>query len=136
MKKRVRVQWKSDEPSMTQQHLKDECDVNSILEKYRRTGYIGHVNRNAGISGDFSTLQDFKQNLDMVKSAYAMFESLPAHLRKRFANDPANLIEFVNDDSNYDEALKLGLVIKAVENQKPSNDDKTTINSASNQPAI
>lgn len=136
MKQRKRVQWKSDLPSMTQQHLKEECDVNSILEKYRRTGYIGHINPRAGQSGDFSNLQDFKQNLDMVKSAYSMFENLPAHVRKRFANDPANLIDFINDSQNTDEAIKLGLAIKPEKPIEATNDDQTTINQPQTPPAI
>lgn len=136
MKQRKRVQWKSDLPSMTQQHLKDECDVNSILEKYRRTGYIGNINSRQPIGGDFSQLQDFKQNLDMVKEAHNMFESLPAHVRKRFANDPANLIDFVNDSQNYDEAVKLGLVTKPVKPNEAKNDDKTTNNQPLTPPAI
>lgn len=135
---RKRVQFKSDKPSLTQQNMKDECDVNSILDRYRKTGMINHIRNSPGQYGDFSTFQDFKTNLDAVKDAYAQFESLPAHLRKRFANDPANLVEFVMDNENYDEAVKLGLVPEKApaQKQKPAqNDDKTTINQPDNQGA-
>lgn len=133
-RKRERVQFFSDKPSRTQQHMKNECDVNSILEKYRKTGMINHIQQRQPKYADFSSYQDFKSNLDMVKETFAQFEQLPAHLRKRFQNNPEQLIEFLHDDSNYDEAVKLGLVTKA-EPPKATNDDQTT-NTASPAPTI
>jgi hypothetical protein len=37
---------------------------------------------------------------------------LPAELRARFENDPAKLIEFIDNSENLDEAINLGLVNK------------------------
>jgi len=37
---------------------------------------------------------------------------LPADLRARFDNDPAQLIQFLENSDNKDEAIKLGLVNK------------------------
>ena len=39
-----------------------------------------------------------------------MFDSLPSSLRERFSNDPSRLLAFVDDESNFDEAVKLGLL--------------------------
>ena len=36
--------------------------------------------------------------------------ALPAHLRARFENDPAQLIDFLGDENNRSEAEKLGLL--------------------------
>ena len=36
-------------------------------------------------------------------------------VRDRFQNDPGRFLEFANDASNYDEALKMGLAIKRPE---------------------
>ncbi len=44
------------------------------------------------------------------------FMRLPANIRKRFDNDPAQLIEFINDPNNLDEAINIGL---AKEPEKP-----------------
>lgn len=125
MTKRKRIQYKSDLPSMTQQHLQDECDVNSILAKYAKTGQISHVRNSSGTYADFSKMGTFKQNLDMVNEAMAEFMDLPAQLRAHFQNDPQQLIDFVSNDKNYDEAQKLGL-IPASQIKEPKNDDKTT----------
>ena len=39
----------------------------------------------------------------------------PRTYRDRFQNDPGRFLEFANDASNYDEALKMGLAIKRPE---------------------
>ena len=36
--------------------------------------------------------------------------ALDANVRKRFHNDPAELIDFVSDEKNRDEAVRLGLL--------------------------
>jgi phage internal scaffolding protein len=41
------------------------------------------------------------------------FEALPAQIRARFDNDPAQLIEFLENSDNRPEAEELGLVDKA-----------------------
>ena len=38
--------------------------------------------------------------------------ALPAQIRSRFENDPAKLIDFLDNSENLDEAIKLGLVSK------------------------
>ena len=38
-----------------------------------------------------------------------MFEELPATIRKKFENDPAKFLDFVNDERNADEMVELGL---------------------------
>ena len=122
--KRKRVQTFNDEPSMTQQQFKSQCDINQIIKKFEKTGLVTHLNHSQGQYGDFSKISNFQENLNMVMQAQMAFDALPAAVRKRFANDPSQLLDFIQDDSNYDEALKLGLV-----SQKESapNDDKTTI---------
>lgn len=135
-KLRKRVQYKSDLPSKTQQHLKQDCDVNCILEKYRKTGMISHLRGGTPQYGDFSQIQDFRTNLELVQNAQMAFDALPSNVRKRFQNDPSQMMDFLSDDSNYDEALKLGLVTKKPETPKaPQNDDKTTKTEPNPNPA-
>ncbi|AZL82889.1 internal scaffolding protein [Apis mellifera associated microvirus 28] len=132
MTKRKRVQYSDKSPSMTQQHMKEQTNVNSIVEKYRRTGSFNHLTTSPGQYGDFSQFRDFRESMNQVIAAQQAFDGLPAHLRKRFSNDPANLVEFLDNPQNLNEAEKLGIMtIKPqVEKTSASNDDKTTINSA------
>lgn len=99
--------------SMTQQHFKDECDINSIIRRYQKTGFL--VDPTVPVSrepqfGDFSVEQDFLQAQTLIAHASQAFDELPSYLRKRFNNNPADMLAFLEDESNREEAVKLGLV--------------------------
>lgn len=70
--------------------------------------------------GDFADGSDFQTHMDRIVSAQQQFDSLPAEIRDRFDNDPAELLDFVSDENNRDEAIELGLVPKPVD-VPPSN---------------
>ena len=97
------------EVSLTKQSFKDECDINVIVRRFGLTGEIPG-DFQTPVSGDFRGLPDFRGALDMVRAAEAAFLELPAELRKRFGHDPQQLMEFLEDGRNKDEAIKLGLI--------------------------
>jgi phage internal scaffolding protein len=101
-----------EEPSLAQQHFKDECDINNILQKFNVTGLLPQAPLSPRY-GDFSGIGDYHTALNRVIAAQDEFESLPAQIRARFNNDPAQLIEFLQDETNRPEAEDLGLVEKA-----------------------
>lgn len=107
---RLRVKTVLPKGSRTKQSFKAECDINNILKKYRDTGILTHTRDSQPLYGDFSEITDYQGSLNQVIQAQEAFEQLPALVRKRFANDPGKFVEFVQDDKNYDEALKLGLL--------------------------
>lgn len=91
--------------------FRDECDINLILNKYASTGVVP-VNHKSPMYGDFTNVPtDLLDAAAMVQEVQAMFAELPSAVRKRFANDPYRLVDFCSDDSNYDEAVRLGLVV-------------------------
>ena len=100
------------EPSLTQQHFKDECDINNIMRRYRETGLFPDPLSAKPLFGDFSSCFDFMEAQNTVARANEAFAALPSEIRKRFANDPAQLLAFMEDERNMDEAVKLGLVEK------------------------
>lgn len=106
-------------PLLVKQAFKDECDVNAILKRYRKTGVIEHVSKVAARYGDFSEFKEYREMLDTVRSADEMFFGLPAELRKRFENNPANFVEFMGNPANLNEAVELGLAIHGMEKRKP-----------------
>jgi len=55
---------------------------------------------------------DYQSALDLVNQAESMFMSLPAKIRERFANNPAKMVKFLQDEKNRDEAERLGLIAK------------------------
>lgn len=105
-----RVQTDVSGESMTHQSFKAECDIRNIMNQYKRTGVVSHMTSVRARYGDFTDVPDFRESLNVVIEAEEAFASLPASIRKRFANDPAVLLDFVSDKSNYDEAVKLGLI--------------------------
>lgn len=106
-KKRVSITF--TEPSMAQQHMKDECDINNIMKKYLKTGVIEFVNKRSPQFGDFPSY-DLKEAMQIVNEANEMFADMPAHLRERFKNSPENFLEFIQDRKNRQEAVELGLI--------------------------
>ena len=101
-----------EEPSLAQQHFKEECDINTILQKFNITGMLPQSTLSPRY-GDFSGIGDYHTALNRVLAAQDEFEALPAQIRARFNNDPAQLIEFLQDENNRPEAEDLGLVEKA-----------------------
>lgn len=103
--------------SLTQQHFKDDCDVNKIIDRYTRTGVVPAelIQQSEGVYGDFSNVGDFLAAQQSVLNARQSFEALPSSIRRRFNDDPAQLIAFMSDENNYDEALSLGLVNKRLD---------------------
>ena len=103
-----------EDASLAQQHFKDECDINNILRQFNITGLLPEATLSPQY-GDFTGIGDYHSALNQVIAAEDEFMSLPATLRARFANDPAQLIEFLNNPENYNEAIELGLVEKKPE---------------------
>lgn len=98
-----------DEPSLTIQSAKDECDINLILDKASK-GIMPAFNSSTPTFADVSNVADYQSALHLIQDAQDRFDSLPAAIRDRFANDPAQLLEFVGDPGNKAEAIKLGLI--------------------------
>jgi phage internal scaffolding protein len=100
-----------EDATLTQQHYKDECDINNILRQFNVTGLLPE-NTLSPRYGDFTGISDYQSALNQVIAAEDEFMRLPAQIRARFDNDPSNLIEFLENSDNKDEAIKLGLVNK------------------------
>jgi phage internal scaffolding protein len=96
------------ELTRTQQHHKDECDINEILRRFGKTGTMPVTSLNA-LYGDFDTV-DYHTALNQIIASEREFDTLPSNIRKRFDNDPANLVYFMQDKKNHAEAVELGLI--------------------------
>lgn len=98
-----------NKPSRTQQHFRDECDINTILERFNVTGQlpVGSVQPQYG---DFSGVTDYQSALNAVMAAQDSFLALPAKVRAKFDNDPALFVDWASDEANRDEMKALGLL--------------------------
>lgn len=92
----------------TQQHFKDECDINRIVKKAMKSGVLPSGSR-APMFGDFSDVS-FQSMQDCILVAKSAFDRLSSSVRLRFNNNPDELLSFISDPANQDEAIKLGLI--------------------------
>jgi len=104
--------------SKTKQSFKDECDINRIMARYAATGTLDFVNRREAQFLDVSDI-DFQNAMQIVTQSREAFMTLPSAVRDRFANDPAQILAFLADESNREEAIKLGLVTKPLDAPAP-----------------
>jgi len=115
------------DPSLAQQHMKDECDINVIVERFGVTGRVP-VTLIEPTYGDFSGVSDYHTALNKIKAADEAFMALPAKIRAKFDHDPNALLQYLQNEENRDEAIQIGLIdgqpvvesiVSAVETPKP-----------------
>lgn len=98
-------------PSMAKQEFKAECDINNIIKQFSVTGMIRHVSARAA-EGRYEDLPDpmeFQESLAVVQQATDSFMTLPAKIRDRFHNEPAEFLAFCSNPDNVDEMRTMGL---------------------------
>lgn len=105
----VKVISRNKGEARTKQAFKDATNINKIMKKYHNDMRILPP-PGQGVYGDFANAMDYLEARQRIVKAQGAFESLSSDIRKRFANDPAQLLAFLDDKKNHDEAVKLGLV--------------------------
>lgn len=100
---------------LTDQSMKNACDINCIIERYRKTGMLPHMAKKVEQYLDVSLVPSFELAHDLVVKAREEYEQLPAIIRNAMGNDPRNLASFVSDPSNKEMLIKYGLFIKKEE---------------------
>jgi phage internal scaffolding protein len=116
------------DPSLAQQHMKDECDINVLVERFGVTGQLPTTPLEPSY-GDFSGVTDYHTALNAIRASEEAFMALPAKIRAKFDHDPNALLQFLQNESNRDEAIQIGLIdgkpvvepiVSAVETPKES----------------
>lgn len=108
-RKRVKVFFEEGS-SLAHQSFKDECDINVLMRRYEKTGMINHVNKHQGEYGDFINAPDYHSAMNQIIEARESFMTIPARIRARFGNDPAEFLAFVQDPANEAEMREMGLL--------------------------
>ncbi len=94
------------QPTITQQHSKDEVDINKIMARYIKTGVLDHVTKYQPQYLD-NTDTDYQESRNIIIKADEMFAELPSTVRKEFNNSPSEFLKFVNDPENHEELADL-----------------------------
>lgn len=118
----TKVQTVNTLPSVTQKQWKNDVDVNKIMARYKKTGMITHLrNAEQGAYLDLTELPDLLTAQIQLKQANEKFLEIPPQVRLKFNNDPNQLISYLQNPSNHEEAIHLGLMVKRDEpNPKPN----------------
>jgi len=108
---RSRVYTPNPGESKTEQSFKKECDVNHILKSFGAVkASPAYQEKLASATYGYAPSESFYEATNLSLESKALFDELPSALRKRFNNSPGELLAFVENDENYDEASALGLV--------------------------
>lgn len=100
----------SKDELLTEQHHLQACDINVIMASYEKTGQVPVYSNMQPLYEDFTMVADYQSALNAVISAEEAFMSLPANVRSAFDNNPALLIEAINDPTQRDRLIGLGLI--------------------------
>lgn len=101
----------SHEPTRTQQQFKDEVDINTIVERFNATGEMPPA-MNFPTEQDFTDTFDFQSAMNVTITAREEFMKMSAKHRARFHNDPQEFMEFIHNAENFEEAVKMKMIIK------------------------
>lgn len=129
---RPKITVDASKDGRTVQSMKDECDINRIMERHRVTGMVTHMAKGEPVYGDFSNLGSYQDALNTMIRAEEAFMTLDAHVRRKFANDPQELIDWLDNPANDEEAIQLGL--KVAPEQAPSGLDGAAPGSQEEEP--
>lgn len=96
--------------SLTRQEFADECDINTLMAQYDKTGILpSSMNNNVPQYLDITDIPDYREALDMLAEASAAFMALPAQVRREFDNDALKFVEFAQDPENLPQMRTWGL---------------------------
>mgnify|MGYP004417260402 CR=1 FL=1 len=107
------------EGSLTKQDFAEEANINNLVARHLGGGTFerprGVPLQMPGASrqpifGDFSSSMDYQSQLDRLNDARQAFMDLPARFRGRFNNNPRDLIRWLEDPKNHEQARKYGLL--------------------------
>lgn len=88
----------------------NDSDINVIMKRALKSGVFPDGRIDEPMFGDFTELGDFHNLQNRLLDAYERFALLGADVRDRFNNNAGNLLDFLSNPANRDEAVKLGLL--------------------------
>lgn len=101
--------------SKTQQHQKDDADINVIVKRFGVTGLLPQVQKLPTFQ-NFEGIFDFQSAQNAIVEANRSFMQVPAAIRARFNNSPQEFVAFCMNKDNIEELRQMGLAPKAVQN--------------------
>lgn len=105
--------------SKTQQHFKDEQDINVIVSRVLRTGELPAIPIPPRYA-DLTTQEDYHAMLNRIAETNGLFYRLDPEIRAEYANDPGAWLQDVNtklESGDLAPLREMGLDLKSVDAQ-------------------
>lgn len=119
---------KCEDESLTLQSHAEDADINTIVRRFGVTGQLP-----SGVAaptyGDFEGIFDYQSAMNAIRAADESFMEMPADVRARFANDPAQFVDFCSNPDNIEELRKMGLALPV---KVPAEPVKSEVNNEPN----
>lgn len=121
IRNRVAIDF-TNEKVITEQSHKQEVDINNIIR--RHANGMDLVSRTARLKSqefrfDDVTGNDFQEAMFKINKAQDSFDRLPSQVRKKFGNNAAEFLDYVQNPENADELIKMGLANAPAPKQQP-----------------
>lgn len=116
------------------QSMREECDVNLIVQRFQKTGLISHLADGVPSFVDVSELGDFRSVLEHCRSVEAYFQGLPAKVRAVFSNDSRSFMDYLEGNPGVGDLEELGL--EAIEGRLSSIDDREPVEVVDPPPVV
>lgn len=107
-----------DDGTRTQQQFAEECDINTIVERFGLTGELPQGVK-IPFQADFDQVYDYQSAMNLLIEADEAFMQYPANIRAQFQNDPEKFVSFVSDPANIDKVREWGLARAETPRQGP-----------------
>lgn len=104
--------------SMTEQAHADEVNIHSIMDRYKATGMVDHINANQAMYEDMSDVPNYHEAMNIVVEAEQMFASIPAKIRDKFQNNPQVFLDYIQNPENRDGIAELGFPVDHIPEPK------------------
>lgn len=121
------------DPGMTVQAPAEDLDINVIMKRFgvKDGSVLPYWTDPKAIYGDFTQMpEDPVEAQELLRQGELAFMRLPADIRQNFRSG-AHLAEWLNDDTNIPEAIKIGLLDARVSTSTSS--DKEPLVPTSNE---
>jgi len=106
--------------SVTKQAFAQECDINYILKNNAMLAPLTPEEYSKFNFLDLGTSIDYHLAKNYLIEAENAFMSLDANIRARFENSPAQFLDFVQNPSNQEELIRMGLATRSTSVSAPA----------------
>lgn len=103
----------SNDKIIVEQHHKNDVNINTIVKRHAQGSDL--IEKTAALRGDPQyqmddiPTNDFQEAMNIVVKAQSTFDQLPSDIRKQFNNNPAEMLDFIQNPDNGPQLVEMGL---------------------------